>query len=112
MGIFRTAIAVTGYSTLAATASFYAITRHCKILPVSPSDYLLNHTLYARYNPNNAPVTQDVCVRKVPLKKIKAELLEEGEEGKLVEAFCAGVWGGVGESRGDWATRNVLGGIG
>lgn len=32
----------------------------------------------------------------MPLSKIKPSLLEKAEEGKLVEAFCAGVWGGLG----------------
>ena len=35
-------------------------------------------------------------MRKVPLSKIKPQLLEKEKEGKLVEAFCAGVWGGYG----------------
>lgn len=47
-----------------------------------------------RQNPNRNPATQDLCQRKVPLSKIKPHLLEK--EGKLVEAFCAGVWGGLG----------------
>lgn len=36
----------------------------------------------------------DLCVRRVPLTKIKPDLLEK--EGKLVEKFCAGVWGSIG----------------
>lgn len=98
MGILRTTLAITGWSSLAGAAGFFAVTRHCKISPVAPSDYIFNHTLYARYNPNNAPVTQDICTRRVPLSKIKPELLESEKkgEGKLVEAFCAGVWGGLG----------------
>lgn len=59
-----------------------------------PDDYLFHSTLFARYNPNNAPVTQDLAVRRVPLSQIKPELLEK--EGKLTEAFCAGVWSGLG----------------
>jgi len=35
-------------------------------------------------------------VRKVELAKIKPQLLEKEGEGRLVEAFCAGVWGGIG----------------
>jgi hypothetical protein len=49
---------------------------------------------YKRNDPNRNPATQDLCVTKVPLSKIKPQLLEK--EGKLVEAFCAGVWGGSG----------------
>lgn len=80
------------------------MTRNSKVMPIPPSDYIFANTLFARYNPNNNPVTQDICVRKVPLDKIKPELLEQ--EGKLVEAFCAGVWGGLGET-----LRFVLGGV-
>lgn len=61
-----------------------------------PTDYLFHSTLFARYNPNNAPVTQDLAVRNVPLSQIKPELLEK--EGRLAEAFCAGVWSGLGAS--------------
>lgn len=94
MGLFRTTIATAGWGSLAVVGTFVALTRKCKITDVPPTDYIFNHTLYARYNPNNAPVTQDLCSRRVPLSKIKPELLEN--EGKLVEAFSAGVWGGLG----------------
>jgi len=77
------------------------MTWNSRVLPIPAGDYIFNHTLYARYNPNNAPASQDICVRQVPLGKIRPELLEKnrkGEEtGKLVEAFCAGIWGGVGK---------------
>ncbi|KAF2773313.1 hypothetical protein EJ03DRAFT_341103 [Teratosphaeria nubilosa] len=96
MGIIRTTFAIAGYGSLAGAASFIAITRHSKISPIPASDYIFNSTLYSRYNPNNAPVTQDICTRKVPLSKIKPELLEKAEDGRLVEAFCQGVWGGLG----------------
>lgn len=94
MGILKKAFAVTGWSAFGATTGYYLWTRKNRIVDVPPSDYLFNHTLYARYNPNKAPVTQDLCLRKVPLSKIRPELLEK--EGKLVEAFCAGIWGGPG----------------
>lgn len=62
---------------------------------MSASDYIYNTTFYARNNPENNPTLSDLCVRKVPLSQIKPEYLEK--EGKLVEKFCAGVWGGLGE---------------
>ena len=68
-------------------------TRNSKILAVPADDYIFNTTLFARYNPNNNPVSQDICVRTVPIDKIRPELLAEG---KLVESFCAGVWSGWG----------------
>lgn len=94
MGIIQKTIAATGYTTLGAAMGYVAWTRKSKIVDVPPTDYLFNHTLYARYNPTNSPVTQDLCVRKVPLDKIQPELLEN--EGKLVESFCAGLWSGMG----------------
>ncbi|KAK0286261.1 hypothetical protein LTR91_017527 [Friedmanniomyces endolithicus] len=96
MGLFRTTFAIAGYGSLATAASWLLMTRQCTMRDIPRSDYLFNHTLYARYNPNNAPVTQDICVRQVPLKKIRPELLEGREDGRLVDAFCQGVWGGVG----------------
>lgn len=87
-------MAIAGWGSLATAGSFVWMTRNSKVMPIPPSDYIFANTLFARYNPNNNPVTQDICVRKVPLDKIKPELLEQ--EGKLVEAFCAGVWGGLG----------------
>lgn len=95
MGILKTAFAATGWTTLGATAGYVLWTRKTKIVDVPPTDYLFNSTFFARYNPNNAPVTQDLAIRKVPLTQIKPELLEK--EGKLVEAFCAGVWSGLGK---------------
>ncbi|KAI6791223.1 hypothetical protein KC363_g2944 [Hortaea werneckii] len=100
MTILSKTLAFSGWGSLVGAAGFVAMTRHCQISPVPPTDYIFNHTLYARFNPNNAPVTQDICTRKVPLDKIKPELLEaersEKGQGKLVEAFCQGIWGGLG----------------
>lgn len=92
MTILSKTAAITGWGSLAGIGSFIYMTRKSSVAPLPPSDYLFNHTLYARYNPNNAPVTQDICTRQVPLNKIRPELLEG--EGKLVEAFCQGIWGG------------------
>lgn len=94
MGIFRTTIVAAGWGSLAVTGTFVTLTRKCRIEPVDPTDYIFNHTLYARYNPHNSPATQDVCLRRVPLDRIRPELLER--EGALAEAFCAGVWSGPG----------------
>lgn len=96
MGIVRTTLSIAGWGSLASVAGWVAMTRNCKVVPIPASDYIFNHTLYARNNPNNAPVTQDICIRRVPLSKIKPELLEGAEDGKLVEAFCQGVWSGLG----------------
>ncbi|KAL1590772.1 hypothetical protein WHR41_00790 [Cladosporium halotolerans] len=94
MGIISKAIGVTGWTAFAAAGTFVAMTRKNRILPVPASDYIFNSTSYARYNPYNSPVTQDICLRRVPLSQIKPEYLEQ--EGRLAEKFCAGVWSGLG----------------
>jgi hypothetical protein len=72
-------------------------TRNSKFVPISSDDAIFSSTAYLHNNPNKNPQTKDLCVRKVPLSKIKPQLLEKEGEGKLVEAFCAGVWGGIGQ---------------
>jgi hypothetical protein len=69
-------------------------TRNSKFVPLSPDDAIFSSLAYRTNNPNRNPETKDLCVRKVSLGEIKPQLLEK--EGKLVEAFCAGVWGGIG----------------
>ena len=96
MGVLRTTLALSGWGSFGVAAGYVLWTRQTKIVEVPPNDYIFNHTLFARYNPNNAPVTQGLCVRRVPLDKLRPELIEQ--EGKLVEAFCAGVWSGPGKS--------------
>ena len=96
MGLLGKALGATGWGSLAAVGGWVALTHKSTIKPLEAGDYIYKHALYAQYNPNNAPVTQDICVRPVPLSKIKPELLEGASNGKLAEAFCAGVWGGLG----------------
>lgn len=94
MGVVRTLLAFTGYSTLGVAGTWTLLTRNSRFVPVPPNDYLVGSTWYARLNPNNNQPLLDLCVRRVPLSKIEPALLEK--EGRLVEAFCAGVWGGLG----------------
>ena len=96
MGIVRTLVntAILGGTGSAGAFAFW--TRNSKFVPFSPTDPIFASPAYVRNNPNKNPETKDLCVRKVPLGKIKPHLLEKEKEGKLVEAFCAGVWGGLG----------------
>lgn len=94
MGLLRTAVAVTGWSSLGAAITFAVYTRRSKIYDMDSTDYLLGNTMLARFNPYNNPMMKDVCVRKVPIEQIRPELLQE--DGKLVEAFSAGIWSGSG----------------
>jgi hypothetical protein len=94
MGLIRNVFRLTGYTTLGASAGYALWTRKCTIVDVPRDDYIFQSTLFTRHNPNDSPVTQDLCLRRVPLEKIRPELLQE--DGKLVQAFCAGVWSGWG----------------
>ncbi|KAF7373344.1 14-alpha sterol demethylase Cyp51B protein [Mycena sanguinolenta] len=75
---------------------FLFVTRKSRFVPFEfTSDPIFSSGHFKKFNPNgNAPALHDLCVRKVPLSQIKPELLKE--EGKLAEAFCAGVWSGFG----------------
>jgi hypothetical protein len=95
MGVIRSLINVTALGGAGTLAGWTFWTRNSKFVPLSATDPIFSLPAYAKNNPNRNPATQDLCVRKVPLSKIKPQLLEN--DGKLVEAFCAGVWGGLGE---------------
>lgn len=92
MPLLRKTLAVTGWTSLGAALAFTISTRKSTIHPVPETDYLLSTTLFARYNPNPNPSMRDICLRRVPLDRIKPELL--AHEGRLVEAFCGAVWSG------------------
>ena len=63
-------------------------------VPIAADDPIFSSAAYLRNNPNRNPETKDLFVRTVKIDEIKPSLLEK--EGSLVEAFCAGVWGGSG----------------
>lgn len=89
--LFKTAV----FGGAGVGAGFAYWTRNSQFVPITHDDPIFSSAAYARYNPNRNPETMDLCVRKIPLNRIKPQLLEK--EGKLVEAFCAGVWGGLGK---------------
>ncbi|KAI9700473.1 MAG: hypothetical protein M1820_006772 [Bogoriella megaspora] len=93
MGILRSTTAVVGWGSLATVGTFIALTRRSGFVQMSKTDEIFSNVFYLRNNPNANPTTHDLCVRRVPLDKIRPELLEDG---KLVEAFCAGIWSGFG----------------
>lgn len=95
MGLFKKVFKLTTIGGAATVGTFFYMTRNSAIIsPLSPDDPLYKSSHYQKYNPLNNPTTNDICVRKVPLSKIDARLLEK--DGRLVETFCAGVWGGFG----------------
>ncbi|TKA68459.1 hypothetical protein B0A49_03050 [Cryomyces minteri] len=90
----RTILAVSALATTATASTFSLLSRNSRSVPLPPSDPLFASSSFRNYNPDKNPTTRDLCVRRVPLGRIRAELLEG--EGRLDEAFCQGVWGGWG----------------
>lgn len=94
MGILSKVAKTVAYSSIAGASTFVLLTKDSKFVPLPMTDQVFSSAAYSRYNPNKHPATQDLCVKKVPLSKIRPSLLEK--DGKLTEAFCAGVWSGIG----------------
>jgi hypothetical protein len=82
-------------ATAGASSGVYAyILSEPSYVPVTAQDPIFSSAAYLRNNPNRNPQTKDLFVKTVPITAINPSLLEK--EGRLVEAFCAGVWGGGG----------------
>jgi len=93
---YRQAVQSTIASTVLYSSLWVYLTRKSEFIPLEATDPIFRSSSYLHNNPNKNPATQDLCIRKVPLAKIKPQLLEKEREGKLVEEFCKGVWGGWG----------------
>jgi hypothetical protein len=96
MGIFTKLLKTTLYGSAAVTAGWVVGTRNSKFVPFDPADPILSSKEFKKYNPDNNSTTKDVCIKRVEIGKIRPELLEKAADGKLAEAFCAGVWSGIG----------------
>ncbi|KAL9088168.1 MAG: hypothetical protein Q9165_006295 [Trypethelium subeluteriae] len=94
MGILRTTTAIVGWGSLATAGTYVAMTRNSKFVAMATTDEIFTNAIYTRLNPERNPTFHDLCIRRVPLSKIRPELLEK--DGKLAEQFCAGVWSGSG----------------
>jgi hypothetical protein len=67
------------------------------VSPLPGSDPVWRSKSYARYNIHRNAAMHDVAWKRIPLNKVKPELLEK--EGSLVLEFCRGMWGGLGRTR-------------
>ncbi|RMD41153.1 hypothetical protein DV735_g4007, partial [Chaetothyriales sp. CBS 134920] len=78
-------------------AAFFVLTKHCEIVePLDPQDEaLFQSPWYRLYNPRNNRPMSDACVRKIPLRLLRYDLLVDAKSGgsKLVEAFAQGCFG-------------------
>lgn len=64
--------------------------------PLPRDDPLFSSKLYAQHNRHLNGSTQDMVVKRIPLRKIRPELLQD--EGALTVEFCRGVWSGLGNA--------------
>jgi hypothetical protein len=94
MGLVKRFLRLSTVGGAASVGAFFWATRNDTFVPLPPSDHLFHSSIFHSLNPSRNPTTHDLCIRKVPLSDINPTLLEK--KGKLVEAFCAGVWGGWG----------------
>lgn len=63
--------------------------------PLPRDDPIWRSRTYAKYNVHGNASMHDVVTKRIPLDKIKPELLQK--EGGVVLELCRGVWGGLGE---------------
>ncbi|RAH64998.1 uncharacterized protein BO66DRAFT_432358 [Aspergillus aculeatinus CBS 121060] len=97
----------TAAASLTAVGAWQLWTSDCYFEPFGPeNDHLFQSETFKKFNPGKHPSLNDSCVRKVPLSQIQPELVNDaiGGGSKLLERFCAGMWGGYGFS----IQRNIL----
>lgn len=93
MGILRKTFFTTLLGTSGAAA--YLAAKNPVISPLPASDPIWTSSTYKRHNPARNPATQDVCIKRIPLSKVRPELLQK--EGDLALEFCRGLWSGWGQ---------------
>lgn len=101
----RRALRTTAALTLGTLAVLFGtssyLTRDTFFRDFSPqSDSLFSTDTYKRANPHGNDTLHDLCVRRVPLGRLRPELREDASRGgsRLVREFCRGAWGGRGAS--------------
>ncbi|KAK5661792.1 hypothetical protein OQA88_9894 [Cercophora sp. LCS_1] len=92
MGIIRRTF-YTGVLTGAGVLAYLGTTTTLTS-PLSSDDPIWRSRPYAKYNVHQNASMHDVVTKRIPLDKIKPELLQK--EGGLVLELCRGVWGGIG----------------
>ncbi|KAN0101601.1 hypothetical protein V8E51_012111 [Hyaloscypha variabilis] len=81
MGLIRKTISTLLLSGAGGAGGFAFWTRNSRFVPIASDDPIFSSAAYLRNNPNKNPQTKDLCVRRVPLAKIKPQLLEKEGEG-------------------------------
>lgn len=94
MGIIRKV--TVGVTVGTAAALGYIRTSTSIISPIPLNDPLYGSSSYKKYNVHHNAATNDICVKTIPLSRIRPELRQK--EGELALEFCRGVWSSWGES--------------
>ncbi|KAK3346840.1 hypothetical protein B0T25DRAFT_289294 [Lasiosphaeria hispida] len=92
MGLIKKAF-FTGVAGTAGVVGYLGATTTV-ICPLPSDDPVFRSESYAKYNIHRNASTQDIIYKRIPLSKIRPELLKN--EGDLAVEFCRGVWGGLG----------------
>lgn len=75
-------------------------TRASEVRPVPPNDPIYASAAHRAFNPQRNPPMHDIVQRRLPLREVRDDLrAPQAPPGRLVEAFCGGVFGGAGESK-------------
>ena len=92
MGIIRKTV-FTSCLTGAAVIGYLGATTEA-VSPLRRDDPIWRSRPFSTYNRHRNPTTQDIVTRRIPLEKIKLELLRSEKD--LTVEFCRGVWAGLG----------------
>ena len=97
--LYMKLLGVSGMGAFTSIATFFVWTKHCDVQDLPVTDPLFRSSFYKQFNPRENPSMRDVCVRRLPLYQIRPDLLEDDKRGggRLVEAFCGGIYGGTGK---------------
>ncbi|KAK7984720.1 hypothetical protein PG988_002342 [Apiospora saccharicola] len=88
-------VAATGIAGTVAGASLgagYLVASTTLVTPIPRDDALWKSKTLKKLNHLENPVLADICIKRIPLSKIRPELLED--EAKLAAQFARGVWTG------------------
>ncbi|KAI5301436.1 hypothetical protein KEM56_001718 [Ascosphaera pollenicola] len=98
MGFLKRFTRFATVTTASGWGGYWYLFGDSKFVPMSrKDDDLFSSPYYKKYNPKDNATTHDLCVRRVPLEKLDKTLLKDGgKDGKLAQAFCSSVWGGLG----------------
>jgi hypothetical protein len=92
MGIIQKTLGAATLGTAAYVGYLHATTS--LVTPIPKDDPVWKSKPYKKLNTHSNNTVQDVVLKRIPISKVKPELLSK--DGALVTEFCRGVWSGWG----------------